>query len=106
MSQSRLVRYVPDVDMRKGYDGLNKIAPLGKLGAGEFIAFVNRKQTKVKLATGYDVVAYLRLPQGEKLDPRTIALLPNFFNGSKIEYDKALQAVLRKNFPKWFDKGE
>lgn len=101
---NRLIRFVPDADLRQGYDGLNKQVPLLNLGKGEFVAFVNRKKDKVKLCTGSDMVAYLRLPNGAKVDPRVIQYLPEFFNGSTIEYDKAIEKMLRKSFPKFFDK--
>lgn len=100
---NKLVRYVPDVDLRLGYDGLNKIVPLLNLGKGEFVAFVNRAQTKIKLCTGNDVIAYMRLSKG-RIDPRTIQYLPEYFCGGYIQYDKAMERVLRKSFPKWFDK--
>jgi hypothetical protein len=95
---------VPDADLRQGYDGLNKKVPLLNLGKGEFVAFVNRKKDKVKLCTGNDMIAYLRLPQGQKIDPRVIQYLPEFFDGPKIKYDKAIEKVLRGTFPKWFDQ--
>lgn len=100
---NRLIRYIADADLRQGYDGLSKKVPLAALGKGEFVAFVNRKRDKVKLCTGGDMVAYLRLKSG-RLDPRTIQYLPEYFNGTTIEYDKAIERVMRKQFPKWFDK--
>jgi len=51
------------------------------------------------------MVAYLRLSPRQKMDPRVINLLPEYFNGAEIQYDKAVERVLRKSFPKWF-KGE
>jgi len=99
---NKLVRYVADADLRRGYDGLNKQVPLAELKQGEFVAFVNRKLDKVKLCTGKDMIAYLRLPQGQRIDPRVIQYLPEFFNGSNIEYGKAVEKSLRKSFPKWF----
>lgn len=101
---NRLVRYVPDADLRQGYDGMNKKVPLMNLGKGEFVAFVNRKRDKVKLCTGQDMVAYLRLPTGQRIDPRVIKYLPEFFNGQHLDYDKAVEKTLRKSFPKFFEK--
>jgi hypothetical protein len=99
---NKLVRYVPDQDMRKGYSSLNDLVPLLNLGAGEFVAFVNRKQDKIKLATGNDVLLYHRMPQGKRLDPRVIQNLPRYLSGGKINYDAALRDALQKAFPKWF----
>lgn len=103
---NRLVRYVPDADLRMGYDGLNEKGILNNLGKGEFVAFVNRGRDKVKLCTGGDMVAYLRLPTGQRIDPKVIQYLPEFFDGSAIKYDKAVEKVLRKSFPKWFEPKE
>lgn len=108
---NRLVRYFPESDLRMGYEGLKKLAKkegldLQNLGAGEFAAFVNRDRTKVKLCTGADVLAYMRMPRGAKLDPRTIQLLPRFFNGQKINYDAAIRTVLRESFPAWFARSK
>jgi len=101
--QNRLVGYVPDADLRLGYDGLNKKYHryLVGLRQGEFVAFVNRAKNKVKLCTHSDMLAYLRLKRG-KIDPRSIQHLPDFFNGRTIDYDKALERSLQKQFPKWF----
>lgn len=101
---NRLVKYVPDTNMGKGYTALNELVSLQKLGKGEFVAFVNKKRDKVKLCTGNDVLAYLRLPKGKIIDPRTIQLLPQYFNGQEIDYDKAIERVLRAQFPQWFEK--
>lgn len=108
---SRLSHYFPDADLRAGYDGLEVMAnkagfSLRNLPTGSFCAFVNRKKDKLKLATNADLVAYLRLSNGERIDPRVIQHLPEHFNGSKIEYNRALEKVLRKQFPKWFDQSE
>lgn len=105
-TQNKLVRYVPDADLRVGYDGLQRIVRLQNLGKGEFVAFVNRKRDKIKLATGNDMIAYHRLPQGHKVDPRVIALLPEYFDGGQINYDAAVEKVLRKSFPTWFERQE
>lgn len=106
---NKLVRYFADQNLSGGYDMLSEVAlgekiNLRTLPRGHFVAFVNKTQTKVKLATGNDVIAYLRLEPGRKLDPRTIQHLPEFFNGTGIEYDKAMKKVLQNQFPKWFEK--
>lgn len=100
---NQLVRYVPDADLRLGYTGLNKLVPLTNLGKGEFVAFVNRAQTKVKLATQNDMIAYYRHSRG-RLDPRVIRHLPEYFNGSEIDYNAAVTKMIRRSFPKFFAK--
>lgn len=104
---NKLVRFFADTDLRYGYDGLSKIAKddglnLLSLKKGHFVAFVNHAKTKVKLCTSHDVLCYLRLPRGRTLDPRVIKHLPEYFNGTTIEYDAAMRKVLMDAFPKWF----
>lgn len=106
---NKTAQFFANVDMRKGYDGLQKLAKkndldLSTLARGSFAVFVNRKMNKFKLATCNDVVAYQRLPQGKYLDPRIIAILPEYFNGSTIDYPAAQRAMINKAFPTWFSK--
>jgi hypothetical protein len=101
---NKLIRYVPSADLRKGYDGLSAEVNLRNLKKGEFVAFVNSKLDKVKLCTCNDLVAYLRLPKGQRINPDVIQHLPEAFDGSSINYGKAVEKSLRKSFPKWFDK--
>lgn len=100
---NRLVKYIPNTDLRLGYDGLNALSSLQHLGKGEFVAFVNKAQTRVKLCTQNDVVAYYRHAHG-KLNPRLIQTLPEYFNGTAINYNPATLRALRTNFPQFFKK--
>lgn len=104
-SSTKIVRYFSNIDLRNGHDGLASIAKkagifVSELETGEFALFVNRKQTALKMYTQGLLIAHLRLPNGRRINPKTIAMLPNFFNGSEIRYNKALEAVLQKEFPK------
>lgn len=104
---NKLVRYFPDADLRQGYDGLYKAAKkegvnMLELPKGHFVAFVNRHKNKVKLCAQNDVLAYLR--SKSKIDPRVIRHLPEYFDGGTIDYDKAVEKMLRTSFPKWFTK--
>ena len=101
---NKLVRYVPDADLRKGYTGLSETAPLAKLKRGEFVVFVNRRRDKLKMCTEKDMVLYLRMPSGERIDPKTIQFLPECFEGSVIYYNKAVEKSLKKYYPSWFEK--
>lgn len=106
---NKLVRYFPNSDLRMGYDGLYLKAKkqgldLSNLPQGHFVAFVNTGMNKVKLCTQNDVLAYLR--RTHKIDPRVIQHLPEYFNGQTLDYDKATEKMLRKSFPKWFEKAK
>ncbi len=106
---SRVVRYFADADMRAGYDGLTRIAKkedvdIPNLGQGEFVVFVNRQRNKMKLCTQNDIVAYMRMGRGQKIDPRVIQYLPRYFDGKSFDYDAAMRRVLQKYFPTFFDR--
>lgn len=101
-----LVRFFAATDLRNGHDGLRALASRNKvdvknLGQGEFVAFMNRKQTAVKMYTGGNIIAHVRLDKG-RIDNRTIAHMPKYFNGTEINYNNAVKAMIKKEFPKWF----
>lgn len=104
---NRIVRYFSDTHLGNGHDGLRKLAKdsnvdLMSLRHGEFVVFVNKKKNALKLfASGY-VIAHLKLPNGERINPRTIALLPKFFNGTEINYSNALKEVIKQEYPSFF----
>lgn len=65
------------------------------LEPGKCVVFINKKHNALKMfASGNETVAYLRLPPGQSIEPRAIAMLPKFFNGRSIDYSKALKKVL------------
>ena len=106
---NKILRYFPDADLRGQHLGLSFIAnkagiKTASLGQGEFLVFVNRKRDRLKMYASGEVVAYLKLEGGRKIDPKVIQHLPRHFNGAKINYDAAMKEVMRENFPKWFVK--
>lgn len=99
----RVVRFFPETDLRNGHEGLGQIAKkqnvkVSTLGKGEYVLFTNKRLTGCKLFAPGNIVAYLKMPDNTRIDPRTIALIPRFFDGSKINYDAALTEVLKKEF--------
>lgn len=103
--EQKIVRYFPETHLGNGHQGLMKLADkvginCKNLNKGEYVVFVNRDQTAVKLFAPGNVVAHLKMPGSQRLDPRIISLIPRFFNGSRINYDSALEEVLRKEFKK------
>lgn len=94
-----VVRFFPDVSMANSHQGLGNIAKeanlnVRKLRPGEYLIFMNKKQTALKMLTAGNIIAYLKMPGSTKIDPRTIALIPKFFNGTEINYSGALKKVL------------
>jgi hypothetical protein len=96
----KIIRYFSNSDLRSGHLGLAKIArnykvdPRG-LGAGEYLVFVNRAKTKVKVYTGGNIIAFLS--SKTRIDLRTIALIPKYFDGGEIKYSQALEEVIKKD---------
>lgn len=106
---NKIVRYFPDSDLRGQHKALALQASKGKvnvdsLGAGEFLVFVNRKRDKLKMYTGGNVVAYLKMKDGHKLNPSVIRNLPKHFSGAGINYDAAMKETMQQQFPQWFEK--
>lgn len=100
MRQNNLVRVFFNADMRNGHDGLRLLARTHKidmdiLNSNEFVCFVNRRQTQLKLFAPDNVIAHYK--SDKRIDVRTIRLIPRFFNGRELIYDEALRQVLEKN---------
>lgn len=98
-----ILRYFPDVHMGYGHKGLSEIADkagvsISKQPVGEYLIFVNKAQTALKLYARGGVIAHLKMPGTQKINPRTIRLIPRFFNGSEINYNAALNAAIKKYY--------
>ena len=98
--EQRIIRFFPNTDMRNGHPGLRQIAlkqqiDVSKLSAGEYVLFMNSRRTAVKMFVPGNVIAHLKMPNDSRIDPRVIAHIPRFFNGKKIDYDQALEEMLR-----------
>lgn len=94
-AHNRIVRYFPDTFLGNGHRGLSKIAldsgvKVETLEPGEFIIFVNKGYTALKMFASGNVVAHLKMPQGSRLDPMAIKFLPMFFSGGKIDWGSAI----------------
>lgn len=94
-----------NLNMRNSHDGLIAIAAkenvkTDELDRGEYIVFINRKQDKLKLYATADVIAYLRMKPGNKINMGIIKYLPTVFNGRKIDYDKALELAVNESLNK------
>lgn len=103
---SRVVQVFLGTDLRCTHLGLALIAKqhkinVEKLEPGEYVLFLNNDKNKLKLYAANHIVAYLRLPDNQKLDMKTIQLIPRAFQGSgRIDYDKALKQVLEEALAK------
>lgn len=101
----RIIRYFPDTDLRNGHDGLTGLAKknginVNRLDVGEFVVFVNKSKTSIKMFAPPNVIAYYKSTNG-KINPAVIQHLPNCFDGGSIDYDKAILKVVKKEFPQY-----
>lgn len=97
----KIVRYFADTHLGGGHKALSEIAKesgidTAKLSAGEYLIFTNTAMSALKLYAPGNIVAYLK-PPGGRLDPDLIASIPRFFNGTEIQYDKALKEKLTRD---------
>jgi hypothetical protein len=102
---ARVVRFFPDSDMRCQHDGLAAIAALQgidvwNLKPGEFVVFANKSRLGLKIFAPGRVLCYLRSPDGNPLEMRTISLIPRFFNGDEFRYDPAVKHLLTEGAKK------
>lgn len=97
---SQILRVFLNADLRAGHDGLTTLAKDQKLDVkaiepGSYIIFLNRRRTILKLYCSGNVIAHLKLPQGQHIDLKTIQYIPRCFNGKAIKYDEALEKALK-----------
>lgn len=97
---SRVLQCFLNADLRCGHNGLSALSrqngiDITKLRPGQYVLFINSKKDKLKLYACNNVLAYLRLPAGGRLNMAAIQLIPRAFqNTGRIDYDKALREVL------------
>jgi hypothetical protein len=101
MRRQGILRCFLNVDLRNGHDGLAEIAKQNDIKAteiesGSYIVFINTQRTKLKMFAAGNVIAYLKMPQGDKINMNVIRELPTVFNGKSINYDKALKSAVEK----------
>ena len=77
------------------YIGKQNGIDITELKPGQYVLFINSHKDKLKLYACNNVVAYLKLPSGQRLNMATIQLIPKAFRGTgTIDYDKALKEVI------------
>ena len=98
---TRIIRFFPQADLRCQHLGLAKVAAsvginVHKLAPGEFVIFLNNARDKLKMYASGNVLAYLKMPQGTRVDLNVIQHIPRFFSGGKINYDAALKKQIKR----------
>ena len=101
---NHILSYFPDIDLRQGHLGLSKVAamakrPLNNLNQGDFLLFVNRSQTALKVLTTGGVLVHVKSEHG-RLNFEAVNMLPQYFSGSAFNYKGALKKTLEKRLAK------
>lgn len=99
---NKVVRYFPDCHMGQGHKALSILAKkhnivVDELPDHEFVIFMNRAHTALKMFASGNVIAHLKMPGNKKINPETIAHLPRHFGGTRINYDAALRRAVAKD---------
>ena len=97
----RLAHLLFDTHLGNGHTGLDSILKKKrlKLKEGDCAIFINTAFTAVKIFVDGVFVAHYKHPTG-RIAPETIRHLPNYLNGSQIEYKRALEQVINKQLSK------
>lgn len=91
-----------NTSMSLGHPGLYKKA--GKSVADGYVVFINRNWTAMKMLTPGNVLLHYKSPDPRRrpINPETIKYLPHCVEGGDLNYSKALEAVITKEFGKKF----
>lgn len=95
-----------NADLRSGHDGLASLAKqfeidVRKLLPGEYLVFINSAKNKIKVYAANNVVAYLKLSNGGRVDLNSIRYIPQAFTASgQIDYDEALKRSIEEGMKK------
>jgi len=98
---NKLVHYFPESDLRSGHTGLAKLAQKARvsvsaLNPGDFLLFVNRKQTAFKVLTANNILAHYKSPSG-RVDLGAVQYMSAAFSGGEFNFDRALYIKLEKD---------
>lgn len=90
-----------DTSMSLSFGGLSEMMKkskldIGTIESGEFVVFVNRKQTAFKLLCGPSLLVYHN-NGGRRFPITAITQMPRFFDGSKIDFSAAVDRAVREN---------
>lgn len=106
---NKIVHLFTKSDLRLGHRGLRLLAAkskvdLNKLEVGEYALFANNSLTGMKVFAANNTVIYCKSPSHRPFDIRAMNALPEFIEGSSINYDAALLSVFRKKYAHLFPR--
>lgn len=100
-----------NVHMGLGHIGLAKLIEkesgikVEKLAQGDLILCLNRRGDKLKML-GHQgmVLAYLKMPQGQRIMKEALQFIPATFGGTKFDYDLAVRRAISLRLAGWMPK--
>jgi hypothetical protein len=101
MSAPKIIRVFQDVNMQNGHLGLNRLARKHNVAVdtkdrGEFIIFINKKQTMVKAMHAGGLLLFYKSPSG-RITMGAIQNIPQAFNSDEHFWmEKAIQTALER----------
>lgn len=102
--RNRVIHFFGNVSMTNGHDGLAEIAhgkvDIDSLKPGEFVAFINKSFTAMKLLTGCGVLLHWRQPSHRTLYKVVVDTLPHFLSGEDIGYSREVQQAIARYYRK------
>ena len=103
VTKNRVLHFIFDVSMSNGHHGLKLLAQKEKINVdtlmpGQFVLFLNKAFTACKLFAANNVVLHYKTPHNRALNVHALKLLPHFYDGTDIGYDRALKQVLVSMF--------
>lgn len=104
LRSNKIIRVFLQTNMSYAHDGLALLAAKEKvdllnLGYGEFVVFINKACTKVKVFGANNTFAYYS-NRNRKIDLSMIQKIPEVFNGVSFDFTKAIESVLLKSLKK------
>lgn len=86
-----------NADLRSGHNGLGTLCrkngiSVNDLVPGQYVVFVNSAKDRIKVYAANNIIAYMKLPRGDRVDLRVVQAIPRSFRGGgNINYDAALK---------------
>ena len=112
-ARNRIVRVFLECSMSRGHQGLMELArtvnvDVTNLGPGEFVIFINRAKTALKMYAAANILVHLKMPEGRKLNMEAVRFIPVAFNAveMRVDYDAANSMALEESFKRRAERNQ
>lgn len=103
MANPKIIRVFDGIHMGLGHDGLSKIIlklsriKLAELTPTDLIYCINTRGDKMKIIAGGGLVlAYLKMPHGNKIMREALQYIPTCFGSTGFDYSEACRKALER----------